>query len=201
MIWTREYIPIADELMALVPKLREEFLNYHTDYHTTFKNGTPYASANPLTILNKHESVVWKVEGLRYICPSQNVEQNYFLEPKVSNIFPTASALTKKYFSVLGCSGYSSLDAGGVIVPHCDIENTSHVTIRIHIPLIIPEGDAVLEAEGVKTKWTDIFAFDNGARHSAYNKTKERRLIYIIDIKRSFLSIPAWNIKSHVTSK
>jgi hypothetical protein len=195
MIWARKEISIADELMELVPKLRDEFLNYHEDYHTTYKKGIPYASANPLTILNDNEKVVWKVEGLRYICPNQNVEQNLFLDPKVSSIFPTATTLTKKYFSVIGCSGYSSLDAGGVIEPHADIENTNHETIRIHIPLIIPRGDVILESEGTKTDWSDLFAFDNGSMHSAYNKTDKRRLIYIIDIKRSFLSIPNWGLK------
>ena len=87
------------------------------------------------------------------------------------------------------------MEAGGIIEPHTDIENPLHDTIRIHIPLIIPEGDAELEAEGVKTKWTDLFAFDNGAMHSAYNKTNKRRLIYILDIKRSFLALPNWGSK------
>jgi len=190
MIWTRDKISIADELMELVPKLRDEFLEYHKDYHTTFKGGMPYAQANPLTILKDHEKAVWKVEGLRYVCPNQKVERNLFLEPSIAKIFPTATALTKKYFDVAGCSGYSSLDAGGIIERHVDIENTSHDTIRIHIPLVVPEGDAMLEANGVKTKWTDLFAFDNGDFHSAYNNTNSRRLIYILDIKRSFLKLP-----------
>ena len=195
MIWTRDKISIADELMELVPKLRDEFLAYHEDFDTTFSKGISYASANPLTILNDKEKDVWKVEGIRYVCTPQNVERNLFLDPKISSAFPTATELTKKYINYCGCSGYSILDAGGVIERHTDIENPLHDTIRIHIPLIIPEGDAELEAEGVKTKWTDLFAFDNGAMHSAYNKTNKRRLIYILDIKRSFLSLPNWGLK------
>jgi hypothetical protein len=195
MIFSREQIFIADELMELAPKLKQEFLNYHEDYYTSFSKGVSYASANPLTILNEQEKLLWKVEGLRYICPPQKVEQNLFLDPIIASRFPTATALTKKYFKHCACSGYSSLEPGCVIEPHVDIENTTHNTIRIHIPLIIPEGDAMLEAEGTKTDWSDLFAFDNGAMHSAYNKTNSRRLIYILDIQRSFLGIPNWGLK------
>lgn len=192
MIWSREKISIADELMDLVPKLREEFLDYHKDYDTTFEKGVSYAKVNPLTILNENEKIAWKVEGLRYVCPNQNVEQNLFLNETVQKTFPTAAYLTKKYINHCGCSGYSSLDPGGVIDRHSDIENTSHETVRIHIPLIIPSGDVCLEVKGIRNRWTDLFAFDNGELHSAYNKTDKRRLIYIIDITREFLSLSKW---------
>lgn len=196
MIWTKEEISIADELIELTPKLRDEFLDYHKDFHTTFKGGVSYAQANPLTILTEKEKSIWKVEGLRYVCPDQKVERNIFLDPKVASIFPTATALTQKYIDHCGCSGYSILEAGGVIESHSDIENTAHTTIRIHIPLIIPEGDVALEVKGVKNNWSELFAFDNGELHSAYNNTNKRRLIYIIDITRSFLSIPSWGFKT-----
>jgi aspartyl/asparaginyl beta-hydroxylase (cupin superfamily) len=82
------------------------------------------------------------------------------------------------------------LDPGGVITRHVDIENYLRKTVRIHIPLIIPEGDVYLEVRGVELDWSNLFAFDNGDWHSAYNKTEKRRLVYIIDISRSFLGIP-----------
>ena len=52
-IWYRNEIKIADELMELAPKLRDEFLEYHKDFHTTFKGGISYAATNPLAILNE----------------------------------------------------------------------------------------------------------------------------------------------------
>lgn len=185
-IWYRNEIRIADELMELVPKLRDEFLEYHKDFHTTFKGGVSYAASNPLAILDEKEKQDWKVEGLRYALPEQGIEQNFFLEPRIRNIFPTAAALTQQYIAHVGCSGYSILEPGGDIKRHVDIENRSRNTIRIHIPLIIPEGDLALEVNGVKQNWSDIFAFDNAELHSAYNKTNKRRLIYILDISRSF---------------
>jgi len=189
--WTKEEISIADELMKLAPKLRDEFLEYHKDFYTTFKGGKPYSAANPHAILDDVPGKVdWKVEGLRYALLEQRIEHNMFLDPKLSNNFPTAASLTKKYVSHCGCSGYSILEPMGLIRRHMDVENRSHNFIRIHIPLIVPEGEIGLEVNGHNLKWNDLFAFDNGEQHSAYNRTKERRLIYIIDITRSFLLIP-----------
>jgi hypothetical protein len=188
-LWTRDEIAIADELMSLAAKLKDEFLNYHKDFYTTFKGGKSYASSNPLAILNENEKEKWKVEGLRYALPEQNIVQNLFLDANISNNFPTATALTHKYIDHCGCSGYSILEGGGIIKAHVDIENRSHNTVRIHIPLIVPDGDIAFNVIGQQITWTDLFAFDNGFAHSAYNKTTERRLIYIIDITREFLGI------------
>jgi hypothetical protein len=189
-IWKKEEISIADELLELVPKLRDEFLEYHKDFHTTFLGGNSYAVKNKNAILEPKEKIVWKVEGLRYSLPQKNIENNMFLQPEIRNAFPTAASLTQKYIAHVGCSGYSILDPGGVITRHVDIENFLRTTIRIHIPLIIPEGDTFLEVRGVEMDWSDLFGFDNGDYHSAYNNTEKRRLVYIIDISRSFLGIP-----------
>ena len=186
-IWCRNEIKIANELMELAPKLRDEFLEYHKDFHTTFKGGVSYAVSNPHAVLDEKEKNDWKVEGLRYALPEQKVEHNFFLQPRIRNIFPTASTLTQQYIAHIGCSGYSVLESGGVIKSHVDIENRSRNTVRIHIPLIIPEGDVALEVNGIKQDWSDLFAFDNAELHSAYNKTDKRRLIYIIDISKSIL--------------
>jgi hypothetical protein len=188
-IWTKEEISIADELLSLAPKLREEFLSYHTDFDTSFKGGKSYAESNPLAILDDKEKVKWKVEGLRYALPEQKIEHNLFMDPKVRNAFPTATALTEKYKPHCGCSGYSVLEGDGVIKPHVDIENKSHNTIRIHIPLIIPQSGCQFDVNGDTIDWSNLFGFDNGVIHSAYNKSDKRRLIYIIDITRSFLGI------------
>lgn len=196
-LWSKEEIHIADELLSLVPNLRNEFLLHHEDFDTTFKGGIPYSKANPLAILDHVPGKVdWKVEGLRYFLPEQKKESNMFLDPKVSNAFPTASALTQKYIKHCGCSGYSILESGGIIRKHVDVENRSHNSVRIHIPLIIPEGDSGFEVNGLTTNWSNLFAFDNGELHSAYNRTNKRRLIYIIDITREFLLIPKFEKKN-----
>lgn len=187
-VWTKEEISISDELLSLAPKLTEEFLEYHKDFHTTFSKGLSYGANNPLAVLDDNEKSKWKVEGLRYSLPEQKIEHNLFLDNQVIKNFPTASALTKKYHHHCGCSGYSVLESGGIIKPHADIENRSRKTIRIHIPLIIPE-DCMFDVIGTKITWDNLFGFDNGVIHSAYNKSDKRRLIYIIDITRAFLNI------------
>ena len=63
-------------------------------------------------------------------------------------------------------------------------------TIRIHIPLYVPEGDIFLETEGVEIDWSDIFGFANQYIHSAHNYSNTRRLVYLIDIKRKYLGLP-----------
>lgn len=191
IIWRKEEIAIADELQQLIPQLRKEFLDYHTDFHAEFSKGKSYADTNANATISDVERDVWKVEGLRYVLPDQKVEHNMFLDPKIQTVLPTAAALTKKYFRHCGCSGYSILDAGGIIQRHTDIENRERKTVRIHVPLIIPSGETFFEVGGNEVEWTNIFAFDNEEPHSAYNNTKQRRLIYIIDINRSFLGIPA----------
>jgi hypothetical protein len=195
-IWYRNEIKIADELMDLAPKLRDDFLDYHKDFHTNFKGGVSYAATNPHTILSEKERNDWKVEGLRYVLPEQGIEQNFFLQPRIRSIFPTASTLTQKYIAHIGCSGYSILESGGDINRHVDIENSLHKTIRIHIPLIIPEGDVYFEVNGMEFEWSNIFGFDNGQLHGAHNKSGKRRLIYIIDFTRSFLGIPVFGMGS-----
>ena len=191
-IWYRNEIKIADELMELAPKLRDEFLDYHKDFDTAFSGGVSYAATNPLAILNEKEKNDWKVEGLRYVLPEQKIEQNFFLEPRIRNIFPTAAHLTQQYIAHCGCSGYSVLEPKGQIKRHVDIENKSHKTIRIHIPLIVPQGDVYFEVCGKELEWSDIFGFDNGQLHGAQNNSEKRRLIYIIDITRDFLGIQAY---------
>ena len=187
-IWTKNEIAIADELQSLVPKLLEEFLLYHQDFNTTFSKHTSYADVN--LKLDPREKDIWKVEGMRYVSPDQNIELNPYKDPNTQKNFPTAVMLTEKYVEFCGCSGYSILEPGGVINRHTDIENRDRGTVRIHIPLIIPKGNVFIEIGGTELYWTDIFAFDNEEPHSAYNNTDNRRLIYLIDIKRSFLGIP-----------
>lgn len=189
-IWYKDELPIADELLAMAPKLLEEFLAYHTDFDTTFSKCKTYAETNSNAYVKDSEKNAWRTDGLKYALPDKHVEMNFYKDPSVRARFPTATALTEKYASECGCSGYSILDAGGVIERHTDIENRSRRTVRIHIPLIIPEGDTFFEVDGVEVDWTNIFAFDNESLHSAHNYTDKRRLIYIIDLSRSLMGLP-----------
>lgn len=189
-IWLREEISIADELLALAPKLLEEFLAYHTDFiDGDFVKGVPYV--NPKFDMDpyktRHDS--WKVDLLKYTNPKHSVLYDKTKNEEIQQRFPTAVALTEKYKEYCPVSTYSILEHNAVIARHTGVENRDGLYVRIHIPLLVPPGDIFFEVEGVEIDWSDLFAFDNQFIHSAYNYTDQRRLVYLIDIHRDILGL------------
>jgi hypothetical protein len=194
--WLREDLSIADELLLLAPKLREEYLNYHKDFNGEFSKGKFYDHKffNINNMLNKNYA--WKQEFLKYTgLPHKRnsipveMRDNYYLEKEMRERYPTAVALTEKYGEDCPISTYSVLEANTIIYRHSGAENRDSKFIRIHIPLIIPEGDCFFECEGYEIDWSDIWAFNTQRIHSAHNLTNHRRLVFIIDITRDKLGI------------
>jgi hypothetical protein len=185
-IWLREEIPIAEELMALAPALKKEFLDYHTDFiDGDFKNGKSYRGAS---FLHSYEDA-WKIDHIKYSYPEKGILISEVDNPVIQSRFPTAVELTRKWGNDCPISTYSILEKNAVIKRHAGIENRSGEYIRIHIPLLVPEGDIFFEIEGVEIDWSDIFAFDNQFIHSAHNYSNRRRLVFLFDLKRSVLGI------------
>jgi Aspartyl/Asparaginyl beta-hydroxylase len=190
-IWLREEIPIADELLALAPKLTEEFLQYHDDFIVgDFKNGKPYSNPHLPVSSVPSRAEAWKIDPLKYTYPLKNVAWHLFKDNDIRNRFPTAVALTEKYGTDCPISSYSIIEANAIIQRHTGPENRDNEFLRIHIPLIIPEGDIFFEVEGIEIDWSDLFGFDNQKIHSAHNHSPHRRLVYLIDISRTRLGIP-----------
>ena len=187
-IWLKDEISIADELLSLAPNLTKEFLNYHADFDGEFSKGVSYENDYIKDPLNK--KAAWKVDALRYAYPNQNIDLRLFEEVHMQEKFPTAAALTKKYSDHCLISSYSVLESQSSIGRHSDMENRERIYVRIHIPLIVPDGDIFLEVDNVEVDWTDLFAFDSELLHGAYNFSDRRRLVYILDISRKFLGIP-----------
>jgi hypothetical protein len=188
--WLREEIPIADELLSLAPALTKEFLDYHNDFiEGDFTKCNTYVNPTFDTRVIQSRADAWKVDGLKYTHKSANISQLSFQDPRNRKRFPTAVALTEKYGDDCPISTYSIIESNSIIERHTGIENRDNEYIRIHIPLIVPEGDIFFECEGVEIDWSDIWAFDNQLVHSAHNYTPYRRLIYLIDIRRSFLGL------------
>ena len=191
-IWLREEISIADDLLSYVPKLTEEFLAYHDDFIVgDFVKGVPIN----LPTLNSPSDVTsrvdaWKTDPLKYVWPQQNICHDVFLNDDVAKRFPTACEIVKKYYNVSACVGYSILERNAIIKRHTGVENRDNEYIRIHVPLIVPEGDIFFEVEGIEIDWSDIWGFNNQLIHSAHNLSDYRRLVLLIDIRRDFLGIP-----------
>lgn len=186
IIWTRDEIPIADELESLIPELRNDFVNYHTDFYQNFASGTVYSNPNFNVDDTMSSPGAWKIQCIRYNLPAFNFVRDFDVE----NIYPSASALTKKYAGHVGCVSYNVLEANSFLRRHRDPENRDRRYVRIHLPLIIPEGDIFFEVNGIEITWTNIFAFDNLQLHSAYNFSPNRRLIFLIDLSRELLGFP-----------
>ena len=190
-IWLKEEITIAKELLALAPKLTEEFLNYHDDFISgDFRNGRPYRNDVFDTTNVQSRTTAWKIDGLKYTHLSANIFKNHFQDTQIRERFPTAVALTEKWGNDCPISTYSILEKNAVITRHTGIENRDNEFLRIHIPLLIPNGDIFFEVEGVEIDWNDLFGFDNQCAHSAHNLSPHRRLVYLIDIRRDSLGIP-----------
>jgi len=107
-----------------------------------------------------------------------------------ASAFPTMMKIADHYKELCPVLEYSILPAQSIIERHIGIENKKGENIRIHIPLIIPEGDLYLEATGEEVDWQHPWGFNNQHMHSAHNNSNEHRLIMLIDLKRTYVGIP-----------
>jgi len=196
-IWLREEISIADELMAYAPKLLAEFLARHPDFiDGDFALGMPYEfhTDDNTTLENINTKTAWKTDSIKHSDYINNKHYGYWERPAdVISSFPTAIEMTNRYGKDCPISAYSVIEKNSVINRHTGVENRDSEFIRIHIPLLVPEGDIFFEVEGVEIDWSDLFGFNNQIIHSAHNYSSSRRLVYLIDISRKLLGIPIGN--------
>ena len=191
-IWLREEISIADDLLSYVPKLTEEFLAHHTDFiDGEFVKGVPITLPT-LESSSQYTSRMnaWKTDPLKYVFPQADICSDLYLDPEIAERYPTACSIVSKYYENCACVAYSVLEKNAIITRHTGVENRDNEFIRIHVPLIVPEGDIFFEVENIEIDWSDIWGFNNQLIHSAHNHSNNRRLVFLIDIRRDFLGIP-----------
>jgi hypothetical protein len=197
-IFRRHEIPIADFLLGFRDRLRNDYLKYHPDFldGNLVKGEIIDPGFNVGTYVSSVDN--WKTTGIRYSLPGKAYE----LLKEREKFFPTAVELTRYFGDDCPVSTYSSLDPNTIIYRHVGPDhyfydpskNLQREFLRIHIPLVVPEGDLFFEVAGEETKWDDIFGFDNQKVHSAYNLSDRRRLIFMIDIRRSRIGLPLGDI-------
>jgi hypothetical protein len=193
-------LPVFDHLMTFKDGLINDFLNYHADWQSTFKKAhiVNYTQYDITQMLSSKEA--WKAQPLRYEhSPGGKVNQN----EQVLKHFPTAKKILKHYEGQLGIVVYSILEANSVIGRHTGPENRTGEYVRIHIPLIVPPGDIFLEVGGEEVDWSEPFGFNNQIIHSAHNYSPYRRLVFLIDIQRTFVGLPPgvpYNEKDELTA-
>lgn len=188
-IYRRHEIPFVEELLAYKDDLILDFLNFHNNWYDL---STPLKG---VTINNFKGSInqrlsypdAWKTSWFRYeSAPGEHVSINR----EHLKSFPTMQTLLRLYEREMGHLSYSIMEPQTVIDRHTGGENRDGTYLRVHIPLIIPKGDVFFEVNGEEITWDEPFGFNNQYTHSAHNLTNERRLILLIDLKRSFLGLP-----------
>lgn len=189
-IYRRHEIPYVDHLMTFKDLLTEEFLKFHDNWFNQDEEvkGLILTKPGGRNVDNYlSDAYAWKSSWLRYeFSPGGKVLTNN------ENLrhFPTADKIIKDHEGELGIVMYSVLEANSVINRHTGPENRTGEYLRIHIPLIVPDGDIFLEVNGEEIDWSEPFGFNNQYIHSAHNYSSQRRLVFLIDIKRSFLGLP-----------
>lgn len=217
-IYKRHEIPVADYLMSLREDLTKEFLagfdslEAVADSHCVRTLGWDYQGYNgtkteqnvePLRLetfnkttnqleenLNSWKALVLKYETRTLTWGDDMKVTLEDIRPDLVEQHPTAWKLTEKFGEYCPISNYSVIGPKTVLRRHTGPENRTGKYIRIHIPLIIPEGDIFLEVNGEKVDWSDLFGFNNQLAHSAWNLSDEYRLVYIIDLDREFIGLP-----------
>jgi hypothetical protein len=215
----RNEIPIADYLMNLKEGLTKDYMNGYTTLKDAIEaqgknvlknNEDTRYGGNESELIRKvvgDESIAssdnWKSTSLIYKFEAENYE--WHIDPEEGwNRYPTAYKLIKELGDDCPIANYSAMAPQTVLHRHTGPENRTGEYIRIHIPLIIPNGDVFFEVNGEEITWDDLFGFDNQLVHSAHNYTDEYRLIFLIDIRRSAIGLPPgqpWNKNRQLTAK
>lgn len=166
-------------------KLNPEWLTVHDKiaYQTEFgdMHNTNGYNDYEQNIISKKDG--WNILG--FISQFDNKVRDQYRDQ-----YPTAFKLIDFFGQDCKIASYSTFEAGNILRRHSGPENRLAKNIRIHIPLIVPQGDIGLEVHGEEVHWDDIFAFNNQKAHSAWNLTTQRRLIFIIDLTRELCELP-----------
>ena len=108
----------------------------------------------------KYNNDAWRVLVMKYHNPNlAGVAASHEIQKRALSIkqkkdgynpeaFPTMQKIAAHYGDLCPILEYSILPAQSIIERHIGIENKVGENIRIHIPLIVPEGDLFLEAQG-----------------------------------------------------
>lgn len=201
-IWRGDELPVAQHLMSFQQALRDEFLSGCESLQEacekyTINNldlrmfGVPVEDTikgierkDPESGEFKRDINGWKAVQFKYGRHDDLLDFEFERNPNdiIAKKYPTAYNLVKGYGEFCPIASYSILAPQTILHRHSGPENREGKFIRIHIPLIVPEGDVFLEASGEEVTWDNIWGFNNQHSHSAYNFTDEWRVIFMIDL-------------------
>jgi hypothetical protein len=205
--WRRHEISIADYLMSHQDALRDDFMRGFNTLEEACRAQTspvmkpwrlqdrldrgfsPEEVAKSVTTTDNQPNLNgWRATPFRYE-RHDHIDVSFTAPEADMEKYPTARKLINEYGDNCPIASYSVLAPNTILQRHTGVENRNGEFIRIHIPLIIPEGDVFFEAGGEEIDWSDLWAFHNQFAHSAHNNTNEWRLVFLLDIRRTFIGL------------
>lgn len=104
---------------------------------------------------------------------------------------PRTSALLRDLGPALRTALFSRLEPKTTLSAHTGWEDLANHVLRVHIPLVVPDGD---QNDGLCGTWVDgcvethrrgeVVCFDDSKVHRAFNYTGGERIVLIIDLAR-----------------
>lgn len=151
--------PATDTLSQNWESIREE-------YHSVATNAQPWVE--PELFDNQ-----WDVYGIYRFPGGEPIKDHCAACPKTAK-------LVAQCFPTHGAAGFSVLGPETDILPH---EGYQGEFLRLHLPLIVPEGDCGLEVGGEVRRWRpgEPLVFDDRVTHRAWNHTTTARVVLLID--------------------
>lgn len=94
---------------------------------------------------------------------------------------PQTEALVKQIPGLM-MAGFSRLEPGAHIVPHCGYEGYAGYVLRVHLGLDIPE-DCALRVGSEIRQWQEgqCLVFDDSCEHEAWNRSRRTRTVLLCD--------------------
>jgi len=188
-IYRRHEIPYVEHLVSYTDDLIKDFLAVHDNWFDLDQELKGVHVNNFGGDINERLTYpdAWKVSWFRY---EDFPGGPFYVNSEHLEKFPTAKKIMQELEDQIGHFSYSIMEPNTVISRHTGPENRTGEYLRVHVPLIVPDGDVFFEVNGEEIDWSEPFGFNNQYTHSAHNHTDHRRVILLVDIKRSFLGLP-----------
>lgn len=173
------YISILKELDAIIDK-PVELNNY-----STWVGERPDYLSNPVDKTVAWKTLTFRIFGIDYLPNRESC--------------PTIAYLIDKHPFIVTAE-FSLLEPETHIFPHTGFTNN---LLRAHLGMKIPKGDVAIKvgAEVVSWEERDVIVFDDSIEHEAWNKTNERRVVFMFDFEPSLSEVKGKEVCKEVLSK
>lgn len=144
--------------------IKKEFLNVKEKNAGFWLNTFPH-------YVDKSSENKWKVFSFRFF----GIDN-----PLNHSLCPVTSQLIKKNQNIISAD-FSYIPAHTKILPH---KGFTKMVLRVHLGLIIPEGDTGIKVGGITKKWKEgkLLLLDDSFEHEAWNNTSHDRVVLMFDI-------------------